>query len=80
MLVHIAGSVAEEREVAHHQEPVLPHVVGCVVDRLSVLLAVILEAEGQPYKIELLNLEGCKDPKAKNYKAYFVKDNPKACR
>jgi hypothetical protein len=31
-------------------------------------------------KIELLNLEGCTDPKASNYKTYFVKANPKLCR
>jgi hypothetical protein len=28
----------------------------------------------------VLNLEGCKDPKAKTYKPYYVKDNPKACQ
>jgi 3-keto-disaccharide hydrolase len=42
-----------------------------------------IQAETAPIdfrKIELLNLEGCKDPKAKNYRAYYVKDNPKACR
>jgi hypothetical protein len=30
--------------------------------------------------IELLNLEGCADPKASNYKRHIVKSNPKACR
>ncbi len=30
-------------------------------------------------KIELLNLEGCTDPKAKNYKTYFVKSNNSTC-
>jgi len=41
-----------------------------------------IQAETAPIdfrKIEILNLEGCKDQKAKNYKAYYVKDNPKAC-
>jgi len=28
----------------------------------------------------LLNLEGCTDPKASNYKSYFVKSNPGVCR
>jgi len=28
----------------------------------------------------LLNLEGCTDPKASNYKTYYVKSNPGACR
>lgn len=42
-----------------------------------------IQAETAPAdfrKIELLNLEGCMDPKASNYKAYFVKSNPKMCK
>jgi len=42
-----------------------------------------IQAETAPAdfrKIEILNLEGCMDPKASNYKSYFVKANPKACR
>jgi hypothetical protein len=42
-----------------------------------------LQAETAPVdfrKVELLNLEGCTDPKASNYKAYFVKSNPAKCR
>jgi hypothetical protein len=42
-----------------------------------------LQAETAPAdfrKVELLNLEGCTDPKAKNYKKYFVKSNPSACQ
>ena len=42
-----------------------------------------IQAETAPIefrKIELLNLEGCKDPKSPRYKSYFVKDNPQACR
>jgi 3-keto-disaccharide hydrolase len=31
-------------------------------------------------KVEVLNLEGCTDPKAANYKRYFVKSDPAACR
>ncbi len=31
-------------------------------------------------KIEVLNLEGCMDPKALNFKSYFVKSNPAMCR
>lgn len=30
-------------------------------------------------KIEVLNLEGCMDKKAKNYKSYFVKNDPSKC-
>ena len=42
-----------------------------------------LQAETAPIdfrKVELLNLEGCTDSKAKNYKPYFVKSNPTSCR
>jgi hypothetical protein len=42
-----------------------------------------LQAETAPIdfrKVELLNLEGCSDPKASNYKTYFVKSNPAMCR
>jgi hypothetical protein len=41
-----------------------------------------VQAETHPTdfkSISLLNLCGCKDPKAKNYKVYFVKDDPKSC-
>jgi hypothetical protein len=31
-------------------------------------------------KIEVVNLEGCADPKARNYKPYIVKPNPGMCR
>jgi hypothetical protein len=42
-----------------------------------------LQAETAPVdfrKVELLNLEGCTDPKAANYKTYFVKSAPSKCR
>jgi 3-keto-disaccharide hydrolase len=41
-----------------------------------------LPAETAPIdfrKVELLNLEGCMDPKGTNYKRYFVKSNPSKC-
>jgi hypothetical protein len=44
---------------------------------------IAIQAETGPTdfrKIDLLNLEGCTDPKASNYRAYFVKSNPKSCR
>lgn len=43
---------------------------------------IALQAESHPIdfkNIQLLNLCGCKDPKAKNYKSYFIKDDPKTC-
>ena len=42
-----------------------------------------LQAETAPIdfrKVELLNLEGCMDPRASTYKSYFVKANPAMCR
>ena len=44
---------------------------------------IALQAETAPIdfrKVELLNLEGCMDSKAANYKTYFVKPNPSMCR
>jgi hypothetical protein len=31
-------------------------------------------------KVEVLNLEGCMDPKSKSYRAYFIKHDPAACK
>jgi hypothetical protein len=31
-------------------------------------------------KVEILNLKGCMDPKAKNYKRYYIKSDPASCR
>ena len=42
-----------------------------------------LQSESHPIefrKVELLNLAGCMDPKAKNYKSYFVKSERAQCR
>ena len=44
---------------------------------------IAIQAETGPTefrKIELLDLEGCADPKAANYKSYVVKSNPGLCR
>lgn len=41
-----------------------------------------LQSESHPIdfrKVELLNLKGCMDPKAKNFKSYFVASDPSAC-
>jgi hypothetical protein len=43
---------------------------------------IALQSESHPLdvrKIELLDLEGCMDPKAKNYRKYFVHSLPKSC-
>ena len=42
-----------------------------------------LQSESHPIQfrnVELLNLKGCMDPKAKNFKKYFVKNDPAACK
>ena len=44
---------------------------------------IALQAETAPVdfrKVELLNLEGCTDPKAANYRPYYRKSKPEACR
>ena len=43
---------------------------------------IALQSEGQPVdfrNIRILNLEGCMDPSARNYKDYFVQSNPSSC-
>jgi hypothetical protein len=42
-----------------------------------------LQSESHPVEfksIKILNLEGCMDPIAKNYKTYFIKSKPSDCR
>jgi hypothetical protein len=44
---------------------------------------IALQSESHPLdvrKIELLDLEGCMDSKASNYRKYFVRSNPKRCK
>ena len=65
------GTVEEFGELAKHQGEMLSEGY------------ISLQSEGHPIefrKVELLNLEGCKDPKAKNYKSYLVKDDRSKCR
>jgi hypothetical protein len=45
--------------------------------------SISLQSESHPIefrKVELLNLSGCRDPKAKNYKSYLAHHAPEACR
>ncbi|MFN0164904.1 MAG: DUF1080 domain-containing protein [Bryobacteraceae bacterium] len=42
-----------------------------------------LQSESHPIefrRVELLNLAGCKDPRATNFKSYYVKADPASCR
>jgi len=44
---------------------------------------IALQAEGQEIdfrRIRLLNLEGCTDPEALNYRSYYVASDPSSCR
>ena len=44
---------------------------------------IAFQAESQPVdfrRVELLELEGCMDPKAKNYKSYYVKGDNSKCK
>jgi hypothetical protein len=44
---------------------------------------IALQSEGQPIdfrKVELLNLEGCMDPKSTSYRSYYIKSDPSKCR
>ena len=44
---------------------------------------IALQAESHPIdfkNIELLNLCGCMDPKAINYKSYYIKDDQTSCQ
>ena len=44
---------------------------------------IALQAESQPVdfrRIEILNLVGCTDPKAKNYKTYYVRSDNNQCK
>lgn len=43
---------------------------------------IALQSEGQPIdfrRIKIKNLKGCMDPKAKNYKKYFIASDPDSC-
>jgi hypothetical protein len=44
---------------------------------------IALQSESHPIdfrKVEILNLAGCTDPKASNYRSYYVRSDPSSCR
>jgi len=44
---------------------------------------IAMQSEGQPVdfrKVEILNLEGCMDPKSKNYRHYYIKSDASKCK
>lgn len=45
--------------------------------------SITLQSESHPIefgKVELLNLKGCMNPEAKNYKSYFIKNDDASCQ
>lgn len=69
-----------------------PQVGGGVVEGFDPLVKVdgtllkegfiALQSEGQPIdfrNIKIRNLAGCRDPKAKNYRGYYIADNKQGC-
>lgn len=82
--------VVEDKVVMEYTKP---HMGGGVVSHYDSLIKVdgtpllegfiALQSESHPVefrKIELLELVGCKDPEAKNFKSYFIKANKDGCR
>jgi hypothetical protein len=91
--VHGAGTIAHRvngEVVLTYERPqvgggaVAGHDPAAKVDgRLLEGGSISLQAESHPIefrKVELLNLVGCTDTRAKNYRAYFEKSDPSACR
>lgn len=63
--------------VSHHDASLLQE------EKILTGGSISLQSESHPIdfrKVELLDLEGCMDPKAKNYKSYFVKGANSRCR
>jgi hypothetical protein len=67
-----------EEGVVHNYDPAV-----WIPGKLLTEGFVALQSEGQPVdfrNIELLNLKGCMDKKALNYKNYFIKSDPSSCK
>lgn len=68
--------VLNGEQVMEYENPQLDN--GTLIDRGYIAL----QAESHPTdfrSIRILNLKGCMDPDAKNYKSYFVKNDPEHC-
>jgi hypothetical protein len=91
--VHGAGTIAHRvngEVVLTYERPqvgggaVAGHDPAAKVDgRLLESGSISLQAESHPIefrRVELLNLVGCTDTRARNYRAYFEKSDPSACR
>ena len=64
--------------VVNHFDPAVKH------DGMPLTQGYIaLQSESHPIdfrKVEILNLVGCTDPKASNYRSYYVRSDPASCR
>ncbi len=85
LIIHLVN----DREVLRYEKP---HIGGGVVNHHNPALKkdglfltggfISLQSESHPIQfkeVSLLNLCGCMDKSAKNYRAYFVKNDPESC-
>jgi len=93
LLVLGSGQITHYVDGEEVLEYALPQIGGGAIDhfdpkvfRAGELLDsgyIALQAESHPIdyrKVEILNLVGCMDSKATNYKSYYVKSDPATCR
>jgi hypothetical protein len=93
MLVLGAGPITHYVDGEKVLEYAVPQIGGGQIDNVDPKLMragellesgyIALQAESHPLefrKVELLNLVGCMDRKASNYKSYYVKSDPKSCK
>ncbi len=93
MVVHGAGTVTHYANGEKVLEYSLPQFGGAQVDNYDTTTKpdgklieggyISLQSESHPIdfrKVELLNLAGCADRKATNYKSYYVKHVPEDCK
>ena len=73
------------KEVISYSKPVIGGEYNTLTEREGEALKsgyISLQSESHPIEfktVELLNLEGCMDPKAVNYKSYYVKEDNEKC-
>ncbi|HYJ40625.1 MAG TPA: DUF1080 domain-containing protein, partial [Steroidobacteraceae bacterium] len=93
MVVHGSGTITHYANGQKVLEYSMPQYGGGVVDNYDATTKldgklvdggyISLQSESHPIdfrKVELLNLAGCTDKAATNYKSYYVKPVPEACR
>lgn len=85
---HIAHVVEGDTVISYQKpqlddrDPLFADMVKQYGDKMITEGYIALQGESHPVefkKVELLNLEGCTDPKALNYKSYYVKSDNSRC-